>query len=366
MICAMSERDSSAGAIFMAKTQLHHNGGSGGGGGGGGGLGHGEQQDTAMSDDVDSEVEDAAVATAPNLFSAAAFVKRHVAAVDVADVHQSMKRNKRKNFKPRSISFGAGNPNWLTPIVSHYDEYPMAVASEDSASDEESRKGCLQTEEDNDNDEDEDRSASDALDLTSGDAIIRGAKKFKLAPPTPTERKDEKEETGNSSPPPTSGTSGISGGKVGFTIEDLTSNKDGGGGAIDLSSTSVENDAAPPRRCGVDAYSDSNSCDSEARSEAGATAVALLAKGRRSAPPDGDAPSPPPPPPSHHPMFLNQPPTDASDLKEYAQNTVKELLQIYGLVGDASDVADCIDKNIPMSNFSSGKIKYTIIFQVVF
>lgn len=55
------------------------------------------------------------------------------------------------------------------------------------------------------------------------------------------------------------------------------------------------------------------------------------------------------------PPFLNQP-TDASDLKEYAERTVKELLEIYGLNSDVvTDVAESITKNVPMSNFSSGK-----------
>uniref|UniRef100_A0A1B6ETM8 C2H2-type domain-containing protein n=1 Tax=Cuerna arida TaxID=1464854 RepID=A0A1B6ETM8_9HEMI len=54
----------------------------------------------------------------------------------------------------------------------------------------------------------------------------------------------------------------------------------------------------------------------------------------------------------HH-AFLNQP-QDASDLKEYAQNTVKELLEIYGL--NSAEVAESITNNVPISNFSSGKI----------
>lgn len=53
----------------------------------------------------------------------------------------------------------------------------------------------------------------------------------------------------------------------------------------------------------------------------------------------------------HH-AFLSQP-TDASDLKEYAQNTVKELLEIYGL--NSAEVAESITNNVPISNFSSGK-----------
>uniref|UniRef100_A0A1B6C8U6 C2H2-type domain-containing protein n=2 Tax=Clastoptera arizonana TaxID=38151 RepID=A0A1B6C8U6_9HEMI len=62
--------------------------------------------------------------------------------------------------------------------------------------------------------------------------------------------------------------------------------------------------------------------------------------------------------PSPHPYllhhaFLNQP-QDASDLKEYAQNTVKELLEIYGL--NSAEVAESITNNVPISNFNSGKI----------
>ncbi|KAK7576561.1 hypothetical protein V9T40_012847 [Parthenolecanium corni] len=57
-----------------------------------------------------------------------------------------------------------------------------------------------------------------------------------------------------------------------------------------------------------------------------------------------------------HP-FLGQS-GDASDLKEYAVNTFKELLEIYGLNSDATDVAQTITNNVPISNFSSGKSTY--------
>ncbi|KAL4131730.1 hypothetical protein QTP88_009003 [Uroleucon formosanum] len=46
-------------------------------------------------------------------------------------------------------------------------------------------------------------------------------------------------------------------------------------------------------------------------------------------------------------------PHEATDLKEYAQNTVRELLEIYGL---NTDVADAITNNVPMVNFSTGRI----------
>lgn len=53
----------------------------------------------------------------------------------------------------------------------------------------------------------------------------------------------------------------------------------------------------------------------------------------------------------HHQQNPNQP-HEATDLKEYAQNTVRELLEIYGL---NTDVADAITNNVPMVNFSTGK-----------
>ncbi|XP_050443514.1 zinc finger protein castor homolog 1-like isoform X2 [Adelges cooleyi] len=46
-------------------------------------------------------------------------------------------------------------------------------------------------------------------------------------------------------------------------------------------------------------------------------------------------------------------PHEESELKEYAQNTVRELLEIYGL---NTDVADAITNNVPMVNFSTGRI----------
>ncbi|XP_049782787.1 uncharacterized protein LOC126184438 [Schistocerca cancellata] len=51
-------------------------------------------------------------------------------------------------------------------------------------------------------------------------------------------------------------------------------------------------------------------------------------------------------------------PEDAPAMKEYAENTMKELLSIYGLSG--ADMAETITKNVPIANFSSGKILETL------
>lgn len=48
--------------------------------------------------------------------------------------------------------------------------------------------------------------------------------------------------------------------------------------------------------------------------------------------------------------------TDASAMKEYAENTMKELLSIYGL--NSPDMAETITKNVPIANFSSGEYSY--------
>jgi hypothetical protein len=50
--------------------------------------------------------------------------------------------------------------------------------------------------------------------------------------------------------------------------------------------------------------------------------------------------------------------TDASAMKEYAENTMKELLSIYGL--NSPDMAETITKNVPIANFSSGEYSYHI------
>ncbi|XP_039277095.1 zinc finger protein castor homolog 1 isoform X2 [Nilaparvata lugens] len=55
----------------------------------------------------------------------------------------------------------------------------------------------------------------------------------------------------------------------------------------------------------------------------------------------------------HH-AFLAQPADAASDLRDFAHRTVKELLEIYDL--NSPEVAESITNNIPMSNFNSGKI----------
>lgn len=60
----------------------------------------------------------------------------------------------------------------------------------------------------------------------------------------------------------------------------------------------------------------------------------------------------------HHP----QQGTDASAMKEYAENTMKELLSIYGL--NSPDMAETITKNVPIANFSSGEYSYHIVIAV--
>lgn len=61
-----------------------------------------------------------------------------------------------------------------------------------------------------------------------------------------------------------------------------------------------------------------------------------------------------------HP-FLGQP-GESSDLKEYAVNTFKELLEIYGLNSDATDVTQSIANNVSASGHLSGE--YPLHFSV--
>jgi hypothetical protein len=49
-------------------------------------------------------------------------------------------------------------------------------------------------------------------------------------------------------------------------------------------------------------------------------------------------------------------------MKEYAENTMKELLSIYGL--NSPDMAETITKNVPIANFSSGEYSYHIVIAV--
>jgi hypothetical protein len=55
----------------------------------------------------------------------------------------------------------------------------------------------------------------------------------------------------------------------------------------------------------------------------------------------------------HHHHHHHHQGTDASAMKEYAENTMKELLSIYGL--NSPDMAETITKNVPIANFSSGE-----------
>jgi len=50
-------------------------------------------------------------------------------------------------------------------------------------------------------------------------------------------------------------------------------------------------------------------------------------------------------------------PADASAMREYAENTMKELLGIYGL----NDMAESITKHVPIGNFSSGQYLFQIL-----
>lgn len=61
----------------------------------------------------------------------------------------------------------------------------------------------------------------------------------------------------------------------------------------------------------------------------------------------------------HHHHHLQQG-TDASAMKEYAENTMKELLSIYGL--NSPDMAETITKNVPIANFSSGECQFLFYF----
>ncbi|KAJ9577498.1 hypothetical protein L9F63_005871, partial [Diploptera punctata] len=54
---------------------------------------------------------------------------------------------------------------------------------------------------------------------------------------------------------------------------------------------------------------------------------------------------------SHYHHHLPQHGTDASAMKEYAENTMKELLSIYGL--NSPDMAENITKNVPLDSFAS-------------
>jgi hypothetical protein len=63
-----------------------------------------------------------------------------------------------------------------------------------------------------------------------------------------------------------------------------------------------------------------------------------------------------------HQAFLGQVLPDATDMREYAQNTVKELLEIYGL--NSAEVAESITNNVPIANFASGNYLYNMYYYI--
>lgn len=209
--------------------------------------------DVDMTSDADSEPDEA-----PSLLMMRSF----------HPTSGELKRNKRKNFQPRNIS---------------YEDPEVFRRSRDSSGDS--------------GDEGE------ALDLSNADAVPSGNKRFRktlLAPPA--KRFEERNDHENAPVP------------------------------MDLSCGKSQSDYPDES---VHSETESNSEDSE-RTESSSKREFQQASPHQYL--------------LHH-AFLNQP-QDASDLKEYAQNTVKELLEIYGL--NSAEVAESITNNVPISNFNSG------------
>uniref|UniRef100_A0A8D8RYM5 Transcription factor castor n=1 Tax=Cacopsylla melanoneura TaxID=428564 RepID=A0A8D8RYM5_9HEMI len=242
--------DSDAGAMLMAVSQHQHQQHNGG-------------DADMMSDDMDSDPEEA-----PTMLN---MIQAYAAGGE-------MKRNKRKNFKPRNIETNA----MLAKHNSHMNEDDRGNDSSDRSRDS------------FDNSE-------YALDLSNSDMLKKGVKRQRTASPV---------------------------------------ERDSLAAPMDLSCSRSHSTSISRER------KDSESYCSDSESD---TALNGYHNSKYS-------PEPPPSRSYLFPPFLNQP-TDASDLKEYAQKTVKELLEIYGLNSDVvTDVAESITKNVPISNFSSGKI----------
>lgn len=226
-------------------------------------------QSLDMMSDMDSEPDEA-----PTMLMMRPFHHQHASS--------ELKRNKRKNFQPRNISY--------SEEAEVFRGAREAESSGDSADD-----------------------RSEALDLSGSDLLPSASKRFRktLLNVPPVKRFD------------------------GSAHEGRSSSHDQAPVPMDLSrsKTSPVNDYPEES---VHSETESNSEDSE-RTDSGRF------------PRLGEQNSP------HqyllHHAFLNQP-QDASDLKEYAQNTVKELLEIYGL--NSAEVAESITNNVPISNFNSG------------
>lgn len=201
-----------------------------------------------------------------------------------------LKRNKRKNFQPRNIS---------------YSEESELFRRNDQES------SCDSADE-----------AGGALDLSNSDLVPSGNKRFRktLLNIPPVKRFD------------------------GSSIEERSRHEVQGPVPMDLSCTKTSSNDYPEES--VHSETESNSGDSE-RTEESSKRDFRRVDGVKT-----------PEQSSHHQYllhhaFLSQP-QDASDLKEYAENTVKELLGMYGPEISA-EVAESITNNVPISNFSSGE-----------
>lgn len=255
------------------------------------------------SDEMDSEPEEAPTATM--------LMMRSYQQVG------ELKRNKRKNFQPRNISYSESE---------HESSFKMRDMRESSADSEDALESI-----------DSFTNSDFALDLSNSEIVpTPGNKRFRK---TIFERPVKRFEP--------------------VSIHDDRNNlrlSESAPVPMDLSCSKPPSDY-PHRKHDDDSVhseTESNSEDCDSVTNRVAVGSKRDYRGYESSPGQEQSPHPY----LLHHAFLNQP-QDASDLKEYAQNTVKELLEIYGL--NSAEVAESITNNVPISNFNSGEyIQYNI------
>lgn len=288
----MAEAESAAMILSATQHRLQHRNGVG--------------SVDMTSDEMDSETEEVPSATMLMMRS-----YQHAAG--------DVKRNKRKNFQPRNISYSETEPDVL---------YKGRDTQESSG------ESCEETAESRDSFSNSDY----ALDLSNSDTVPTNAsKRFRQTLYNVPPMKRYESSSG--------------------AFEDRASPRVSASGPVpmDLSCSKNTSGYTPTHRR-RDEESSLHS-DTESNSEDCESVSNRIEIGSKRDYRGFEAHSGPPEHASHHPYllhhaFLSQP-TDASDLKEYAQNTVKELLEIYGL--NSAEVAESITNNVPISNFNSGK-----------
>lgn len=289
--------------------------------------------DSAMtSDEVDSDAEGggngggipttaSVAAAAKSYFCSGGAAAAAAAAVAAAAAAETKRRNKRKNFQPRNIAYSETDPAVTEPFAKR--ERTPSESSEENYALDLSNVEMVRA-----------SSAASSKENDAGNRCSSASETFKEAEETPKTNKDKCKN------------GGVDGGEEDSAEEMMESSP------MDLSCS--KSTSPYPYNHVNSYYSDSE--DSEEEEVVKRRPVELKMPTKKELAESFKPSSVAGAPPQYflHPFLGHG--GDVSDFKQYAQNTVKELLDIFDFDSDmVTDVAQTIGNNVPMSNFSSGE-----------